>query len=126
VEATKLNVLTEPMAPATFKKGNVQKLEFKLKGDNTHAEGTVLVLYDNLRIDLLEVENDNRLDKKNVTSFLANLFMNDENPDKNEPARVAKVNYQRNMNRSLYNLIWKSVLTGINQTIGNKRKPKRT
>ena len=54
-----------------------------------------------------------------------NKMIDDANPLEGEAVRTAGVNHQRDITRSFYNLIWKSLLSGINATIGNKRQMKR-
>ena len=120
-----LNSLTEPMGPVRIRQGDLQKLEFKLKGDNTHATGAVTLLYNGLKLDLLEQGDDGSFNKKRFTSILANKMIDDANPLEGEAVRTAGVNHQRDITRSFYNLIWKSLLSGINATIGNKRQMKR-
>ncbi len=127
VNAVLLNKLTEPMAMAKIRSGNVKSLHYKLNGDNNHAAGTVTVLYEDLKIDFLELDEDKAggVDKKDVTSFLGNLFIKDDNPKNGEAPRVSTVDHARDMNRSFYNLVWKTIFEGINLTMGNKKKMKR-
>lgn len=124
IDATKLNELVVPMGMAKIKKGSVKKLDFKLKGNNYRADGSVTVLYDDLKIDFLELDDERKMNKKHLTSFISNIIIKDSNPDDGE-TRIGEVHHDRDMNRSFYNLIWKSIFEGINKTIGNKRKMKR-
>ena len=123
-DATTLNKLIVPMGMARIKKGNVNSVYFKLKGNNYRADGSVTVLYDNLNIEFLEMDDDKTFNKKHITSFISNIVLKNSNPDDGE-TRVGEVHHERDMNRSFYNLIWKSVFEGMNKTIGNKRKMKR-
>ena len=125
IPGTSLNVLSEPMGPVRIRQGDLQKLDFKLKGDNTHATGALTLLYSDLKLDLLEQGGDGSFNKKRFTSILANKMIDDANPLEGEAVRTAGVNHQRDVTRSFYNLIWKSLLSGINATIGNKRPMKR-
>ena len=124
IDAAKLNQLAVPMALAEIKEGKLKNLDFKLTGNNTRADGSVTVLYDNLDIDFLEMGNDQKLNKKHLTSFISNFVLKKSNPDDGE-TRVEEVHHERDMNRSFYNLIWKSIFEGISKSIGNKRKMKR-
>jgi hypothetical protein len=124
LDAAKLNQLAVPMALAEIKEGNLKNLDFKLTGNNIRADGSVTVLYDNLDIDFLEMGNDQKLNKKHLTSFISNFILKKSNPDDGE-TRVGEVHHERDMNRSFYNLIWKSIFEGISKSIGNKRKMKR-
>jgi hypothetical protein len=61
---------------------------------------------------------DNRLEKKKLASFIANLVVKNANPLRKQDVRVAEVHYTRNTNRSFFNLMWKSVFTGVKQSAG--------
>jgi len=126
-EAVKLNKLTEPMGMARIKDGTVKSLHYKLSGNNTQANGTVTLLYDDLEIDFLELDDDkpSGIDKKDVTSFVASIFLKKSNPKNGNDVRTVNVQHARDMNRSFYNLVWKTIFEGINLTIGNKKKMKR-
>jgi hypothetical protein len=124
LDATKLNELAVPMGLANIKKGELKNIDFKLNGNNNRADGSVTVLYDDLKIDFLELDDERKMNKKHLTSFISNIIIKNSNPDDGE-TRVGEVHHERDMNRSFYNLIWKSIFEGINKTIGNKRKMKR-
>jgi len=65
-----------------------------------------------------------QMNKKHLTSFISNIVLKNENPHNGE-TRIGEVHHERDMNRSFYNLVWKSIFEGINKTIGNKKKMKR-
>jgi hypothetical protein len=54
INAEDLNELTEPMGPASMEKGVIKSLDFDLEGNNTSMTGTIRLLYDELKIALLE------------------------------------------------------------------------
>jgi len=124
VAATNLNQLTEPMGLATIRKGNLKSIDFKLVGNNYRTDGTVKVLYNDLKVDFLELDDEMQMNKKHLTSFISNIVLKNENPHNGE-TRIGEVHHERDMNRSFYNLVWKSIFEGINKTIGNKKKMKR-
>jgi hypothetical protein len=126
IDALKLNQLAEPMGLARIKKGDVKNLYFNLTGNNYRTDGTVKLLYDDLYIEFLELNDDSKtFNKKHFTSFVSNLILKNANPGKNGEVRIGEVHHDRDMNRSFYNLVWKSIFEGVNKTIGNKRKMKR-
>jgi hypothetical protein len=123
-DATKLTELTEPMGMTRIKSGTVDGLRFNITGTNTQASGTVIILYKDLVVELLEVDKHKPggVDRKDISSFMGNLMIKDNNPVPGHPVRTATVQHDRDMNRSFYNLVWKTLFDGINQTIGNKQK----
>jgi hypothetical protein len=122
-DAKNINALTEPMGLARIERGRVQKLSFQLNGDNYTGSGTVTVLYDDLKISALKFD-DNEYKKKGLASIVANVIVKNKNPQGGN-TRKAGVNYQRNTNRSFFNLIWKSIFAGVKETVGMDPEEKK-
>jgi hypothetical protein len=53
-----------------------------------------------------------------MVSLLANIKIQDANPEKNKPARIVTVNHARDVYKSMFNLIWKSIFEGAQKTVG--------
>jgi hypothetical protein len=118
-EANKLNVLMEPMGLARIEKGVVNRVDFNFTGDNYGSDGKVTLLYDDLKLTLLKKDSaENKLKKKALASFVANLVVKNANPLRKQPVRVSTVHYVHDTNRSFFNLMWKSLYTGVKQTAG--------
>ena len=118
-EASNLNVLMEPMGLAKIEKGQVNKVDFDFRGHNYGADGKLTLLYDDLKITLLKKDSSgDQLKKKKLASFIANIIVKNSNPQGKKPVRVAEVHYIRDTNRSFFNLMWKSIYTGVKQTAG--------
>lgn len=123
IEGPDLNALAEPMGPATIREGRLNSLSFDLKGNNNSMNGNVEMLYDDLKVALLEKDKgETELDKKFLTSLLANFVIKNSNPQKGDEIRVENVHLARNPNRSLFNLCWKTIFKGIRQTVGIKQE----
>jgi hypothetical protein len=121
INATDLNELTEPMGPARIEKGVVNRLSFDFEGNNTSVKGALTLLYDNMKVALLEYD-DGEWDKKNVTSLFANIFIKNSNPrDEDEAPLTMNITNQRDTNRSIYHLIWKTIFKGTKETMGIKK-----
>lgn len=119
MDATAVNVLAKPMGLATIEKGTIRKLHFSFTGNDYRADGPVTLLYDDLKIALLKKDTaDNSLDKKKLASFVANMKVKNANPGKDGEVRKTTVHYERDTNRSFFNLIWKSIFTGVKETVG--------
>ncbi len=122
INAVLLNKLTEPMGAASIKKGKINGVEFNLQGHDYGMDGTVKMLYEDLKVILLEKNKESKeMDKKVMTSFLANILIKNSNPKKNDEARVAQVHFDRNTNRSIFHLSWKTLFKGIKETVGIKK-----
>lgn len=122
IEATELNPLTEPMGPATIKKGKINSLDFDLEGHDYGMDGTVRMLYEDLKVALLEKDKGAKeLDKKFLTSLVANMVIKNDNPNNNEEPRVSQVHFDRDTNRSIFHLLWKTIFKGVRETVGIKK-----
>ena len=121
-DASNLNVLLEPMALARIDKGRIKKLDFDLACYDHGIDGKLTMLYDDLKVSLLKKDStDNTLQKKDLASFVANLLVKNANPLRKQDIRVADIHYQRDTQRSFFNLIWKSIFTGAKESVGIKK-----
>ena len=119
IDVTALNPLTQPMGLARMEKGSINKLHFSITGTDSTSDGTVLLLYNDLKISLLKKdEEEGTLNKKGLVSLFANFVI--KNSNKGENPRMAEVHFDRILNKSFFNLIWKSIFTGIKQSVGMK------
>ncbi len=118
-----VNVLTEPMGPARLEDGKLNDLQFNLSGSDYKMNGNVKMLYEELKVSILErEEGTKKLDKKNVASLAANIIIKNSNPEKkkDEPKTIT-VQMDRDTNRSIFYLVWKSLFKGIKETVGIKK-----
>ncbi len=113
-----LNPLLEPMGPARIEKGHFSGLQFAFTGNNHTMNGTVQLLYEDLKVALLEKDPAKKKIKKVFSSFFANLLIKNDNPKKREAPRVAQVNSNRDPNRSFFSFCWRSVFKGMQQCAG--------
>jgi len=107
------------MGLARMERGTINKLHFNITGTDSMSDGSVLLLYDNLKISLLKKdEEEGTLNKKVLVSLFANFVMKNSNSGENP--RVVEVHFDRILNKSFFNLIWKTIFTGIKQSAGMK------
>ena len=122
IDGKDVNVLAEPMGPASIKEGRFNGLTFDLHGNDYSMNGSVKLLYEDLKVALLEKDKGaTETDKKFLTSLLANFIIKNSNPKGDDGVRVQQVNVSRNTNRSLFYLTWKTIFKGIRETVGIKQ-----
>jgi hypothetical protein len=119
INVADLNALTEPMGLAKMDKGVINKMEFDITATKYKANGSLLLLYDDLKVSLLKKDDDNNYKKKGFASFAANAIVINANPQKDK-TRIARIDYDRDINRSFFNMIWKSIFSGIKESVGMK------
>jgi hypothetical protein len=118
-DATVFNPLSKPMALVEINSGTIQSLDFNLICDDYKAKGIVQLLYHDLKVKILKQEElgVSNYKSKKLFSFLANSLIPDANPLKNKPVRIVTVNHARNVYRSMFNLIWKTIFEGAQKTV---------
>ena len=120
-----LNPVLEPLALVSIRSGKVNQFQFNFSADRTSANGQLFFGYDNLKIAVLEMKDGNTKDSK-FASFLANsLLLRAKNPRGKEllPDEIA---FRRDQKRSVLNYWWKSVFSGIKNTLGIKENKTET
>lgn len=118
-----LNQLLKPLGLANIESGQLNGCSFHIDGNNYGSNGTVRLLYNNLKVKLLAKDGTTgEYKSKKFASMLANAALKDENPKKNKPVRVAQFSYKRNPYKGFFNLVWKSIFTGVQQTVGIEAK----
>lgn len=115
-----LNVVTKPIGKVEIRSCNIQDLTFFIKGDERKAAGRVTLLYDNLKIAILKQDKEHKeFTRKGLVSLVANLMViKDSNPLKGEKVRVSNPTYTRDIKKSFFNLVWKTLFTGVKETAG--------
>src|SRR5690606_23024012 len=113
------NELLEPLALARVESGKIQKLTFSVKANRFGSTANVQMLYSDLKVNLLK-KDGSVLKKKGLLSFLANTFVvKNSNPRKAGEAPLrADVKHEHPQDRSFFNLMWKSIFTGIKDNLG--------
>jgi hypothetical protein len=120
LDATILNSLSKPMALVEINSGNITSLDFNLLGNDNRVKGIVQLLYDDLKIKVLKMDGEGSKEykTKKVMSLMANIIAINANPAKNKPVRIVTVSHPRDVYRSIFNFIWKSIFEGVQKTVG--------
>lgn len=120
-DATALNKISEPLGMASITKGKINGLSFSMTGNDYHANGDAILKYDNLKIKLLKSKGDSTtaLEDKDLVSFAANIFIKNSNP-KNGNLRTGKIDFDRDITKSFFNLLWKSIFQAVKRIAKGK------
>ncbi len=115
-----LNPATHPLGQLNLKKGRIHSLDYEMNADNHGAVGKVALNYDQLEVKVLSKSNRNgNLKKQGLISFAANIFII---KNANRSDSFAQISYKRDPYRSVFNLMWKSIFTGVKPLIGIDKK----
>ncbi len=117
-DALKLNKVSVPMALIKIDRGTINSIDFNLRGNNTSAKGDFVMKYNDLKVDILKRDKTTKaIKKRGFLSLAANLILVNDNPGKQGLRKVNPV-FERNIYKSFFNLVWKTVFTGMKKTVG--------
>ncbi len=116
-----LNPVLEPLALITLRSGKVDRFQFEFSANQKMANGQLYFGYDNLKIGVLEMK-DGTAKESHFASFLANsLLLRSKNP-RGKELLPDEITFKRDEKRSVLNYWWKSVFSGVKNTLGFKDK----
>ena len=111
-----LNPLIQSYTPAKILKGTADEITFSGTIYRTWSTGTMQFLYHDLEVDL-ELKNMAKW-KSSLLAFAANTAVNEANPvSEDRPARTVSYHADRNMNKGFVNILIKSLLSGLKETM---------
>ncbi|MBV8255035.1 MAG: hypothetical protein JO154_20710 [Chitinophaga sp.] len=115
-----LNPVTKPLGKVEIRSCHIHELSFQIKGDERKASGQVKLLYDHLRIAILKEDKEhNEYVRKGLMSLLANIMaLKESNPLPGENVRISRPTLQRDVKKSFFNLVWKTIFMGVKETAG--------
>ncbi|MBL7966632.1 MAG: hypothetical protein JNK09_06495 [Prolixibacteraceae bacterium] len=116
-----LNPVLEPLASVSLRSGHVDRFQFTFSADKNKASGHLIFGYNDMKIAVLEKKNGNTKEAK-FASFLANsLLLRSKNP-RGKELLPDEINFVRDQRRSVLNYWWKSVFSGVRNTLGIKEE----
>ncbi|KAA2244627.1 hypothetical protein F0L74_01235 [Chitinophaga agrisoli] len=118
MDGRELTPITRPLALVEIKSANIQDVSFTMQGNERAASAEVKFIYDHLRVSILKKDDEtHELKKKGLLSLFANaIAIKDSNPTDNGKLHIAHVNYPRDPKKSFFNLVWKTLFTGVKET----------
>ena len=106
------------MALIKISSGKINGIDFHFTGDNNSAKGDFVMKYQDLKVDVLKRDKKtNDIKKRGLATLAANLLVANENPT-SEGLRKENPEFKRDINKSFFNLVWKTLFTGMKKTVG--------
>lgn len=120
MKASVLNKATRYLGLLKIRSGNIHSLRFNFSANTTRSTGTVRLLYDELSISILSVDEiSGRLKKKALASLMANLLvLRNNNVTDSAAVQKAAVTYPYDPEKSIFNYMWKSIFQGVKVVVG--------
>lgn len=125
MDLSPVNSATMPLAMVKITSGTLKQLDFDIHADKSTAKGRVKVLYNDLKVTLLQADtNLDKLKHRPIASMFANLFiLKHNNPDvAGGLPRSYYVDYVRKHETAFFGSLWKTLLTGMKPAIGLDKK----
>lgn len=117
-DAVALNKVSIPMALIKINAGKINAIKFNFNGNDVQAHGDFVMRYDNLKVDVLKRdETTKNIKKRGLFSFVANILIKGSNPQ-NGQLRTMNPSFERNVYKSFFNLVWKTLFNGMKETVG--------
>ncbi len=111
-----LNSVIIAYTPAKINSGAADEISFSGTVYETNSAGTMKFLYHDLEVDL-ELQKKAKW-KSSLIAFAANAIVDSSNPPSEKlPPRIVKFEAKRDMSKGFINLIIKSLLSGVKETM---------
>jgi hypothetical protein len=111
-----LNETLENLALVKVESGSLTSLEFSFEADDDVSSGDMKFIYENLELRFLDDDTMDERFRNRILSFLANTLAIRSSNDGEEP-RPGKMDYERDKDRSMFNFWWRSIESGIKDTV---------
>jgi hypothetical protein len=113
-----LNKVSVPMALIRITSGTIHSIDFHLTGNNTGAKGDFVMKYNDLKVHVLKRDDESgEIKKRGLATFAANTLVQNNNPG-SKGLRTAHPSFKRDMHKSFFNLVWKTIFKGMKETVG--------
>jgi hypothetical protein len=120
MEISALNPILENNAFISAQTGTLNAMEFNFVATDEKAVGTLTMLYDNLKIAVLNRQTNNgKAFRERLISFVANSLFLTSNPIQGKSIRVGTIDYNRDPEKFVINYSFKAVLSGMISSISN-------
>jgi len=120
-----ISSLITAYTPASILTGTADDISFSGTAYETNASGTMSFLYHDLKVDLKLKEQAKW--KSSVLAFAANEIVNSANPSSQSyPPRIVQFEVDRDMNKGFINIVIKSALNGLKETIIMSKENRKT
>ncbi|MDT0553719.1 hypothetical protein [Urechidicola vernalis] len=102
--------------------GEIDKMQFSAKANNTSSSGNMTMLYHNLEATVFK---SNSLERNKFLSWSVNHVVRKSNPNKKGKVKEVEMQFTRDTYKGLGNYIWKTLQSGIVNTISPTGKDKK-
>jgi hypothetical protein len=119
----RLNPILENLAFVSVTSGRLNQLTFNFDYTDRKSTGTVLVNYEDLKVNSLTKEKDP--EKNEIKTLLVNTILKKNKNEKvDKEKRTGTIDFERDKRRAIFHYWWRSLLTGIKSSASELPKTK--
>lgn len=116
MNAAELNRVLEPLALIRIDEGQIHSVDFEMELGENESTGEVKMIYNDLKISLLNEDSMDENLRTNIGSFFANTFAIKSNNSEDD-MRIGEVSFKRDPKKSFFNYWWKSLQSGLESSV---------
>lgn len=127
MDLSEFNSLSVNLFGVEIKSGNGSVDTVNIFGNKDYAIGHLYFPYRKFKIKMINRQKGNRGGiGDGILTFLANnILLKSNNRRFGRPIRVGQIFYQRDPQKSIFNYLWKGVLSGVESTLGYNNREQR-
>lgn len=112
-----INPMTEPLVNIKITSGEVKEMEFEINGNSQKAKVYMLFLYNNLKVRIVKEKDGHLKTRSFLTNIVNGILLDANNPDRKGTRKVEET-AERDVDRSQFNYLWRTLLAGLKKSIG--------
>ena len=127
IEASELNPILEKSASVSITSGKINNMNFGFSANNKKATGNINLLYEGLKIDIMDRQTgETTALKEQIKSLIANIIVIESNPMRGEEVRPGIIEYERDPERFLPGYFFRSLLSGMKTSVTKMKSSKKS
>ncbi len=108
-----MNPFMKPLALMEVQSLDVQKMKTVINGNAYRGKGHIDMYYKNMKVAFVKKKGDDEYKKQKLISFVSNIFVPDDNPNKRGKFKEGPIDVQRGDYDSFFGFLWKCMLEGM-------------
>ncbi len=121
-----LGAFNDILKPVTFvevRSGNLRQMDFYFDANKELSNGKIRLDYRKLKVAIYNAETQDMDQERVFMSFMANTFVIKSRSSRRlGRAKEQDIQFERILDKSIFNYWWKSILSGIKPSLGLKNK----
>ena len=115
LKATTFNQVLNPLFNVNIIAGEIQYVSFHYYANNDYSKGKMDMEYTHLKMELYSQKDTKK--KNRFSSMLVNTVIKQNNVKRKKSYKQGVIYTERNKNKSSFNYLWKSIMSGIVTTL---------